>query len=431
MSSQDFSHQLRIASPCNMDWDSMIGNDRVRFCDHCQLSVHNVDLASRKQIRRLVARSKGRLCVTYRQTPARVAPPLVLHKISRCTSVIAASAFSATLSISTAVGANPSVKQAGFSNESVSIACLLDQSCGAGGAALRGVIFDPNGAVIPGATVTLTNPETNDVLHSTSNGDGEYRFEGLKPANYTLRINFPGFQTLEVVNITLGADDNQRLDQTLRVAETSVLMGAVAVVTPSDPLVKAAMEDDLEALRTALLNRSDPNVRDKETDSTALEHAFGNGNREMVQVLLWAKVDVNTRDGAGQSVLMNITEQVTSEMVWDLINAGAKVNLRDSDGDSPLIGAAEINNVEALKALLDAGAKVNDKNNEGQTALMIAAKAGLVNNVRTLIMAGADVNARDKNGKTALMYATEDSQAAVVRLLKSHGAIEFEAPEKQ
>lgn len=48
--------QLRIPSPCSVAWDSMSGNDRIRFCEHCQLTVHNVDLASPKQLKRLIAR---------------------------------------------------------------------------------------------------------------------------------------------------------------------------------------------------------------------------------------------------------------------------------------------------------------------------------------------------------------------------------------
>ena len=70
-------------------------------------------------------------------------------------------------------------------------------------------------------------------------------------------------------------------------------------------------------------------------------------------------------------------------------------------------------------------------NNDGQTALMLAAENGKLHNVRALIMAGADVNARDKDGQTALMLAKENDEPAIVRLLKAHGAIEFEAPEKQ
>jgi hypothetical protein len=29
--------RMIIPAPCDADWDSMIGNDRVRFCEHCSL----------------------------------------------------------------------------------------------------------------------------------------------------------------------------------------------------------------------------------------------------------------------------------------------------------------------------------------------------------------------------------------------------------
>ena len=441
MSRKELIQQLRLASPCEVEWDSMIGNDRVRFCEHCRLSVHHVDSLNRKQLRRLIARSHGRLCVNY--TRANVQPEVafpILHKIGRRTSALAAGAFSATLGISTATAATQSSLRRPSLPDAVVSAAVLNEHFSTGGTGtLRGRVFDPNNAVITFATVTLTNAETSEQLYTGTSGDGEYAFEGLQPGTYTLKIDAQGFATQQVTNIVIKADADSRMDQTLSIAEVTAEVtvesppvvstgGAVAMVMPSDPLVKAAMEDDLEALNAALTANHDANVRDKDAHTTALEYAVRNGNREMVQVLLWAKVDVNARDEHGQTVLMMLSDKVTSEIVWDLVNAGAKVNLRDKDGDTALISTAEENNVDALKALLDAGAKVDAANNDGETALMKAASNGLVNNVRALILAGANVNARDQKGKTALMYADE---GAVVRLLKTHGAIEFVMEEKQ
>ena len=448
MSDQDLSHQLRITSPCSVNWDSMIGNDRVRFCEHCQTAVHNLDLTSRKQVRRLIARSEGRVCVSYRQPAAettRISATPILHKIGRRTAKIAAGAFSASLSISSAVAATAPLKETAQRNDVVFAALVNQPLTSSDTGALYGFVYDPNGAAISGASVTAMNFGTNDSLHTFTGSDGHYRLEGLKPGSYLLQVKSRGFDSSDVPNIQVRAGDDNRIDQTLSIAqitaevtitasETSyrdVVSGGMTLSLPGDPFVKAAQEDNLEELRTLLLNRSDANVRDKITNATALDHAVQNGNREMVQVLLWAKADVNFRDSDGQTVLMLLTDKVTSELVWDLINAGAKVNARDNDGDTPLISIAETNNVDALKVLLDAGAKVNAANNEGETALMLAASNGIVNNVRALIMAGADVNARNKQGKTALMLASEANEAAVVRLLKTHGAIEFEAPEKQ
>jgi hypothetical protein len=425
----------------------MIGNDRVRFCEHCQTAVHNLDLTSRKQVRRLIARSEGRICISYLQPAAErktnSATP-ILHKIGRRTAKIAAGAFSASLSISSAVAATAPLKQTAQRNDVVLAAVVNHQLVSTGTGTLYGIVYDPNGAAISGASVTAMGFDSNESLHTFTGGDGQYRLEGLKEGTYLLQVKSLGFASSEVPNIQVRAGDNNRIDQTLSIepisaevtitepgSEQFVVSGGATLTLPGDPLVKAAREDNLEELKTVLLNQSDANVRDKLTSSTALEHAVQNGNREMVQVLLWAKADVNFRDTDGQTVLMLLTDRVTSELVWDLINAGAKVNARDNDGDTPLIAIAAVNNTDALKVLLDAGAKVNAANNEGETALMLAASEGIINNVRALIMAGADVNARDKQGKTALRLANEAAEPAVARLLKAHGAIEFEAPEKQ
>jgi ankyrin repeat protein len=445
MSDKDFARQLRIASPCEMDWDSMLGNDRVRFCEHCQLSVHNIDFATSKQLRKLIARSRGRLCVNYRQPEVPRQPVPVLYKIGRRTSVIAASAFSATLSISTAFAATANLKQTEIpSNAAFSTRRRVDQSNTSGSARLYGFVFDPNGAVINGAWVTLTNSETNVPHESFTDSDGQYRFEGINPGAYHLKVRSKGFNTSDLPNLSVRENDSNRIDQTLSIASVEAevtvtsadvtrisVSGGAFIALPTIPLVKAAMEDDLEEVKSILLNAPNVNARDAGTRHSALDRAVLNGNRDMVQVLLWAKADVNARASDGETALMMIGDDTTAEIIWDLINNGAKVNLRDNDGDTALISVAEIDNVEALKVLLDAGAKVNQTNNDGQTALMIAAENGRVHSVRALILAGADVNTRDKEGKTALMYAKESDESAIVRLLKTHGAIEFEQPEKQ
>src|ERR1051326_6657281 len=126
MSRKELIQQLRIASPCSVEWDSMIGNDRVRFCEHCRLSVHHVDSLNKKQLRRLIARSHGRLCVNYTRAnvPPEVAFP-ILHKIGRRTSALAAGAFSASLSIATATAATqPNLRRPSFANAVVSAAVL-------------------------------------------------------------------------------------------------------------------------------------------------------------------------------------------------------------------------------------------------------------------------------------------------------------------
>jgi uncharacterized protein len=284
--------------------------------------------------------------------------------------------------------------------------------------------------------------ETKDVLTAATDGSGVYKFDGLEAGTYNLKIEKDGFATSDVPNVTVHADDNNRIDQTLSIAtitetveitapEIHVTSGVVAIASPTQPLVRAASADDLVAVNQVLTENPNANIRDEATGSNALDCAVRNGNREIIQTLLWAKADVNSRDSNGQTPLMMIDEDSTTDLVWDLLNAGAKVNLHDNDGETALMAAAIVNNTEVLKTLLDAGAKVNVTTNEGVTALMLAADEGHVNNVRLLILAGADINTRDKSGKTALQYAQANDHRVVVRLLKQHGAITFENREEK
>ncbi len=58
---------------------------------------------------------------------------------------------------------------------------------------LRGVVKDPSGAVVPGATVTLNAAATGQKLTTTSRGSGEYQLQQIPPAKYTITVTAPGF----------------------------------------------------------------------------------------------------------------------------------------------------------------------------------------------------------------------------------------------
>jgi hypothetical protein len=445
MAPKNFLNNMTIPSPCTADWSSMIGNEQVRFCEHCSLEVHNLSLMTRNQAERLVARSNGRLCVRYHYDPA--GRPLTLparqklHHISRRVSRIAAGAFSATLSITSAVAQNSTSSQT--PNVDTATATQPNTRWTAR-SSIAGKITDPNGALIPNATIFLSNTDLRLALYASTGLDGQFKIDSLQDGLYKLRIEAPGFAAAEVDGVYLQPNNEARVDRTLSVAgieetvdvesSTEVLQfsggGAVAFVAPEHPFVRAAQEDNLEAL-TALLAGMDVNLRDKRSGTTALEHAVKNANREMVQLLLAAGATVNAKNAGGETVLMMLDEDATSDLVWDLINAGAKVNLKDESGNTALMAAANANGLEAIKTLLDAGAKVDARDEDGRTALMFAASDGHVNIVRALVLAGANLTAMDNEHKDPLAYAIENERKVVVRFLKSKGAVETVALVKE
>ncbi len=62
--------------------------------------------------------------------------------------------------------------------------------------AINGVIADQSGAVVPGATVVLTNLATGSVQKAKSGNNGSYRFDLLQPGGYDIAVDQPGFQKL-------------------------------------------------------------------------------------------------------------------------------------------------------------------------------------------------------------------------------------------
>lgn len=56
--------ELRISTPCPMTWDSLKGDDRVRYCGQCRLNVYNLADMPKDEVEALVRRTEGRLCGT-------------------------------------------------------------------------------------------------------------------------------------------------------------------------------------------------------------------------------------------------------------------------------------------------------------------------------------------------------------------------------
>jgi len=68
---------------------------------------------------------------------------------------------------------------------------------------LRGTISDPQSAVLPDATVTLSNPATGFSESKKTDRDGVYQFLQLPPGTYTLTVTKAGFTTLKEDNLQL------------------------------------------------------------------------------------------------------------------------------------------------------------------------------------------------------------------------------------
>ena len=93
-------------------------------------------------------------------------------------------------------------------------------------ASVRGTIKDPNQAVIPGATVRLTNQGTNETRFGISGAEGEYTLTSLPPGSYRLEVTASGFATF-TREVVLSVNQELRVDASLLVGGMSHDFGSV------------------------------------------------------------------------------------------------------------------------------------------------------------------------------------------------------------
>jgi len=157
----------------------------------------------------------------------------------------------------------------------------------------------------------------------------------------------------------------------------------------NDSLLDGSWENNLPKVKNALLNKPDVNFRYADSIS-ALHYACGNGNLEMVRVLVSAGANVNLRD----------TEQRTPLHV-------AALNGRDSIGEFLLVN----------------GAFRESRNNLGQSPLFTAVANGQYIFADMCLYYGADIHARTADSSGICHMAVQARFPALLELLLSRGAV--------
>src|SRR5215472_12827187 len=89
---------------------------------------------------------------------------------------------------------------------------------------ISGVVSDPSGALVPGVTVTLTNPATNAVRTALTNEAGLYVLRAIPPGVYNLKAELSGFRAVERKNIEVQVGSSNRIDMTLEVGEVNSIV---------------------------------------------------------------------------------------------------------------------------------------------------------------------------------------------------------------
>ena len=101
---------------------------------------------------------------------------------------------------------------------------------------LRGRVVDPAGAVTPGVQITLTDEATALARTTVSNDQGEYVFESVNPATYTLAAESTGFKHLDRKGILVATRAAVTVDLELQLGQVSEQV----TVTSDAPILQTA-----------------------------------------------------------------------------------------------------------------------------------------------------------------------------------------------
>src|ERR1700739_5007307 len=150
-------------------------------------------------------------------------------------------------------------------------------------ASIQGVVTDPQGAAVSGATLTLTNLDTNQALTATSDESGVYNFVALPPAKFSLVVEKPGFKKKTLTNVGIIAEQSNSLNIQLELGQVTE---SVTVSGDSTPLM------DTE---TASINGV--------VNSNQIQHmpSFGRDVLKLAQLAPWSFADGSQGGGSGDS----------------------------------------------------------------------------------------------------------------------------------
>jgi hypothetical protein len=119
-------------------------------------------------------------------------------------------------------------------------------------ASITGTVTDPQGAALPGATVTATSQERGQTFTALTNDSGLYRIAQLPVGTYTVKVEKSGFSLASYPAFVLTLNQVARVDVAMKVGQTSETVevsGSAPILatetTQVDTVINAATNDNL------------------------------------------------------------------------------------------------------------------------------------------------------------------------------------------
>src|SRR5260370_15876811 len=94
-------------------------------------------------------------------------------------------------------------------------------------ATLSGTVEDQNGAIVPGAAVTVVNKATGLQRETTTNDQGSFTVPLLQPSTYSITVRREGFAPAQIQNVVLNVGDQKALQIHLKAGDVNATVQVI------------------------------------------------------------------------------------------------------------------------------------------------------------------------------------------------------------
>ncbi|GJQ87155.1 hypothetical protein Trydic_g8743 [Trypoxylus dichotomus] len=191
--------------------------------------------------------------------------------------------------------------------------------------------------------------------------------------------------------------------------------------TPLTYVIKRNLKNTKDVVQMLLDYKADVNLKDND-DKTPLCTAINTENLEVIELLLRNGARTDCMDLNGRTPLIYSVRMGKKSVVQMLLDHGAEANLKGVFGTTPLSEAIVMNLADIVPILLNNQSDINCIDEYGGSPLMIAVEMGNTQIAKMLLERDADINFKSKYGITPLYFAAFKENLAMVELLLNHSA---------
>ncbi len=170
---------------------------------------------------------------------------------------------------------------------------------------LVGAVVDPSNAVIPNASVTLTDQDTGKVRSATTDHLGSFRFLNLPPGRYTVSIEVSGFKNYEQRDIVVAAQETRDAGRlTMAIGSTSERVMVNAEATP----IQLASSEKSQSVDGKQLNNITLKGRDLFGYLRTVPGVIDTANRDVTSPNGFSNITINGNTSAKNFTVDGITD---------------------------------------------------------------------------------------------------------------------------